>query len=80
MSLADAAPRRSYLMVLPGQLAPAASGGKLARAPAPLFASTASAPALTRGANQGSLMQLDTPNPVLYLDFPEARRGAVRCC
>jgi hypothetical protein len=24
--------------------------------------------------SQGSLAQLDTPNPVLYLTFPEARR------
>ena len=72
------------MIVLPGQLAP--SAGELARARARRHVSIA----LSLGAcldarvdtlvccavrpYQGTLCALDTPNPVLYLTFPEARR------
>ena len=71
---ADADPARSYLIMLPGQLAPTGSGPLVRRRGCALLRLppvTHSSAVLRR--RQGSLAQLDTPNPVLYLDFLEAR-------
>lgn len=62
---------RSYLFVLPAQLAPSGSGGTLVRS---CVSEAGSPSALTHSRFcQGAITQLDTPNPVLYIHFPEVR-------